>query len=211
MEYVREHPPAGSEFGGSLAFGDPSILNAISFVWPAVLRARGSLSLEVSEAPLTRESTSLRVIATGTWLKTRAASEAIPAGMRLLRVDVTSSSLRGAHARQRPLTITNRNRIERVASLLNAEPIVQPIAREIPCPLLSSGIVLGLAFYLHPRGRSVAVAHARLGGCGGVELELGAHTEPELESPRLEEFDEALGVKLDLRPVFGSTAKPAQR
>lgn len=155
MEYVKEHRPAGSEFGGSLASGRPLILNAISFAWPAVPRARSELRLEVSEAPLTSETTGLRVIATGTWLKPRAASEAVPAGTRLLRVDVTSSR-RPGRAPQR-LTITNRNRIERVATLLNALPIVQPIGSEIPCPLLPSGIVIGLAFYLHPHGR---------GGCG---------------------------------------------
>ena len=196
LDYVEEHPVAGATLHEDSSSGSTAGIGAR---WPAVAGARGPLGLEVNLAELTPTSTEIQVVVTGEWLVPRAASEAIASGMRLLRVSV-SSALRAFPAKQRPLTITNRGRIERVAGALNALPILQRNPLVPPCPLVRS-LVVRFAFYRDPHRRPVAVARDDFRGCGGVELELNEHLEPELEGPSESQIDEALGVRLDLRRV----------
>lgn len=140
------------------------------------------------------------------WLIPRQATEAIPPGSTLLRIAVFPYAARFTpriRTRQRPVSVTSRRRIERVAALVNALPLAQPRSGIESCPA-PLGAVLRLAFYGRSRSTPVAVVRDNLVPCGRVELELNGHGEPALEEgwepPALtERVSEAIGVKLDTR------------
>ncbi len=147
----------------------------------------------------------MRILAHGFWLTPRPASEAIPAGMRRLRITVFPYRLAGSgreiKTAQRPVTVIDPRLVERVATLLNALPVSQPTG-PLPCPA-PFGVVLRLAFYRDPHDRSpAAVVRDNRVPCGDIELELNGHGEPPLqeegELPSL--ISETIGVKLNLAP-----------
>lgn len=207
ISYVKQHPPPGSEEGFSVNVESgrqspaiPTLPVAIGFEWPGVPRARGQISLEVRAVRLANGTTGIRALAAGFWLTPRPASEAIPAGARLLRITAISRIPENRPG-QHPVTITNRTRIERVASLLNELPLVQSTGLVRSCPA-GFGITLRLAFYTARHGQPVAVVRDNLGPCGDVQLGLNGHEQPTLEaqSELANQISEAIGVKLDLAP-----------
>ncbi|MGO9487823.1 MAG: hypothetical protein ACLQBB_02200 [Solirubrobacteraceae bacterium] len=207
--YVKANPPAGARLAltenleGTRSMPPiSSIPTAIRFEWPAVSRARGQLGLEVLAVGLSDGNTGILVSAAGVWLRPRPASEAIPSGMRLLRITVSPYAEEGGppvKTSQPPVTVTNPGRIERVVTLLNALSVAQPTGPE-PCPA-PFGVVLRLAFYKRPHGRPAAVVRDNLVPCGNVELEIAGHAEPALqqEAELPNEISEAVATKIDVR------------
>jgi hypothetical protein len=197
--------PAGSRVSFSEnPEGEPGLPSGIEFSWPAVARARGRLSLEIQAVSLSGGRTGIRALADGFWLRPRSPSEAIPSGMRLLRITVIpygdgTSGGPILRPRQRPLTVTSRTRIERVVQLVNSLPVVQEPGGPAPCPA-PRGVTLRLAFYTRPRGTPAAVIRDDLVSCGGVQLDLSGHEQPPLteEGELPEEISEAIGRKIDV-------------
>lgn len=221
ISWVQAHPPTGA--GPAVVQREPSwarLPSSVGFEWAEVPGARGPVTLGVSIMSLPGGGTGLRVSAEGFWLRPRPASEVIPAGMRRLAI---TALLRGppgrgsrrpqARLRQPPVIVTDPARIERVVSLLNALPLVQPLRGAAPpCPSLVYEVVLRLAFYSGAHAPPTAVVRDEGGGAcsGGLLLELAGHGEPRLE-PGIDlpkQISAAIGRKLDLTPVV---TRPAGR
>lgn len=208
ISFVAAHPPAGAQQVGSGNFegspakpGVPTLPTDIDFDWPAVARARGSIRLSASATRLGSGATALEVSSTAFWLTPRASTEAVAPGSTLLKISVFPYRFGPAlRTKQRRLSITSRSRIERVATLVNALPLAQPVGGVRSCPA-PRGVVLRLAFYRSSRGRPVAVVRDNLVSCGDVELALNGHGEPSLEEgwELPEQVSEAIGVRLDTR------------
>lgn len=212
ITYLAAHAPAGFQTSSTGNFegspptpGIPTLPTDVNFERPAVPRARGWIDLEASATRRTGGGAAIEVSAVVQWLIPRPATEAVPPGSTLLRITVNpysrseSSRLR---TRQRPLSITSRSRIERVATLANDLPLVQPLGGVAPCPP-PRGVVLRLAFYRGPRSAPVAVVRDNIVSCGDVQLELAGREEPALGEgfDLAQEVSEAIGTKLDARLV----------
>jgi hypothetical protein len=204
--------PAGSSVQFRSNPENPALMKGAAFYWPAVSGARGQLRLEVQVVPLSGGGTGVRALVQGFWLLPRPTSEAIPAGMRLLRLAVhplRETSEGGVRTRQRPLAIDSRQRIERVVQLINSLPVAQEPKVPRPCPAPLRGVVLRLAFYEHPHSAPTAIVRDYVVACGGVALFLGGHEEPQLEGVAKlpEEISEAIGSRIDV----GYTPVPDSR
>jgi hypothetical protein len=207
--YVQAHPPAGFQVTATGNFegspptpGIPTLPTEVNLDAPAVPRARGEISVQVAAARRPGAGTAIEVSSDVRWLTPRPASEAVPPGSTLLRITVHPDGFvePRARTRQRPLSITGRSRIERVATLVNALPLVQRLGVASPCPP-PRGVVLRLAFYRGARSAPVAVVRDNIVSCGAVQLELAGHEEPALEEgfDLAQEVSEAIGTRLDTR------------
>ncbi len=132
------------------------------------------------------------------WVTPHPASETIPAGAHLLRISV-GSSLKPNQPKQRPLTVTSAQKIDRIAALIDALPAAQPGLRACP---VDFGITVRLAFYRKRGASPLAIAKADPGGCGPVALTIEGRAQPALEggAQLLERVRRVLGVKLDTSP-----------
>jgi hypothetical protein len=166
--------------------------------------APGAGELVVSVVSLPDGSTGLRADAQVVWLTPRPASEVIPAGARLLWINVISE-IEGNQPRQRPLRIVSTKRIDAIVALLNALPAAQPGLRSCPIDL---GIRVRLRFYARRGAAPLAVAQIDPGGCGGVELALDGTAQPQLETagPLIAQIDRVLGTRIDVTPPRRRTA-----
>lgn len=202
VKWSRAHPPPEAlVYYPGVTEDCPMCGASIEFEWRGVSRARGSINLEVQATPLEGGGTAIRVATVGFWITPRPNTEVIPGGARLLRITAQATT-RGTRVSERPVAIRDPARIERVISLLNSLPSEQPVGQPGTCPPFP-GAVLRLAFYRSPRdARPVAVVRDNLESCGDVQVEIGAREEPPLEGGELvSQISEAIGVKLDLKPV----------
>ncbi len=201
LSYLESHQPAGSSLAESgSSEGLPGNSTEAGFFWPAIPRARGQLSLKAEAVQLAGGITGLRVDAQASWLTPRPGTEVVPSGARLLRISAVASIPQNRPA-QGPVTISDRRRIERVVTLLNALPVVQWTGIARPCPA-DFGVAMRLAFYRQAGGEPIAVARDELGGCGGVQLVIDGRGEPllEPEGELVAEVSKAIGRKLDFTP-----------
>lgn len=200
LEYVEAHRPAGT----SESLCGPSTTNGVIesecayFAWP---KAPGMLTtrwLVIEVVQLPDGATGLRADAEVVWVTPRPASETVPAGERVLRISV-GSSIKANQPRQRPLTVTSAERIERIAALIDALPAEQP--GSIVCPA-DFGIDVRLAFYRRREAPPLAVANDDPGGCGEVKLTIEGRAEAPLEdgAQLIARIDRVLGVRLDTSP-----------
>jgi len=223
--YIRSHVPAGAF---SLGTGYPPGSNvpaAVSTVFTLPTSGGGLVSrrLAVVAVQLPGGTTGLRVDAEVVWETPRPASEVIPSGAQVLKIEDVSlpsrlvtrapsgRSLmlrRSSTAGRRGTTLVrllvkSSSEIQAVSSLINSLPAYQPSTGIHLCkPPTHPETRLRLTFYTHYRSRPLAVATAYLGGsCGGpgaVALTLRGEPQPTLAGARtvLEGVNRILGTTL---------------
>jgi hypothetical protein len=198
-QYVLAHEPSGLVGRFTPPPGADSF--QVAFDWPGTARLTAGTELVVHGAQLPGGVTGLRVDAQGVWLTPRPASEVIPPGNTLLLLTTADSRSPEYAPRQRLIAVTDRRRIERVATLLNNLPVVQPYRGVRSCPH-GFGVELRLGFHRRHAVQPTAVATWHLDPCGSVQMVIGGRDEPALEPEGdLEEaISCAIGRKLDLNP-----------
>lgn len=193
LAYVLAHPPTGS--AQTTASGMKTFLSAYGFTWPNVPGVLSQRMLGVQAAPAPNRSTAVRADGEDIWIRPRAKSERIPAGVGFVRVTATDEAIR-----QGPFTTSSPATIKRVVALVNALPLFPPGA--FACPADWGSVTI--SFYRVSGGGNapLAVATADNGGCGSVLLTIAGRHQPELQQPPrfFDQLDSALGVKIDTRP-----------
>ena len=182
-----------------------------------------SRRLAVIAVQLPGGTTGLRLDAEVVWETPRAASEVVPSGAHVLKIeDVLLPSrlvTRAYHAhtlfeKRSPkaksdgtilvrLLVRSPSQIRAISSLLNALPVLQPSTGIHLCkPPTRPETLVRLAFYAHRGSRSLAVAtaypNASCGGPGAITLELHGQQQPDLEGARnvIEGTNRILGTNL---------------
>jgi hypothetical protein len=201
LAYICAHLPPGTTqpmlVGGGLKGPNLPENRVSGFRWPG-----SPGTLVVWAVRLANGSTALRVDAEVVWITPRAASERVPAGIRLLTISVHEPGGASIGAKSKyptvlgrlPSRVTSTARNEKVVALLNELRVYQPGVRH--CPLRRGGTVQ-LGFYASPNVPPVAVAGINTEGCGGVSLTIDGMAEPELEGGwfLVEEIGRALGIR----------------
>jgi hypothetical protein len=204
IRWIKAHPPAGARIfvesrGGKL--GAPAVW-AVSFARRPVWNVLDGRQLAVTVAAASGGGTALRADGLATWLVPRPASEWIPAGARVLDVEV-----RGM--KPTPVTrfaVRNRTGIELATRILNRLPLVQPDV--FLCPI-DRGIHADLTFRARDGGAVLARADAALGGCASVALTISGAAQPDLSGyGLLDDLQAALGRRIDLSPFVGFAPEP---
>jgi hypothetical protein len=145
--------------GRPTAWSDSFSLAAV----PGVLNSRQLIVEAVSSE---NGQTMLRVDAQVTWLPAKSATERVPSTARV----VTITPIPGLDSRGRPptpATLNDATAVRRIASLVNAMPVLLP--GSYSCPM-DTGQGLRLTFRAAPGGPAVATTTIGLDGCGDPEL-----------------------------------------
>lgn len=194
VDFVRTHPPRGTQKGGpgSGSVGGPHYPQneTVLFTFP---QRPGRISfrwLNVTLVALPDGSTGVRADAQDIWVVTRPLRERVPDGVREIDVD--------AHR------VTSPARVAKIARWFDALPIVQPDAA-FSCPALVYGPVVRLAFRT-AAGALLAGARMPLRlmtgsllstPCSSIRFRIGGHEEPALVGGRfLLRVERLLGVRL---------------
>jgi hypothetical protein len=198
-QYVLAHQPSGVVGVGFPPLGADKF--RVAFDLPGTPRLTGGMKLVVQGTQLPGGVTGLRVDAQGVWLTPRPASEVIPLGNTLLLLTTADSRSPEYAPRQRLIAVTDRRRIERVATLLNNLPVVQPYRGVMSCPH-GFGVELRLGFHRRHAVQPTAAATWVLDPCGSVQMVIGGRDEPALqpEGDLEEAISRTIGRKLDLNP-----------
>lgn len=180
LAWVKAHPPKGLSLTGAGASSGPSGITSrfYEFSLPPVPGVLLSRSLYVSVASDGPDRTALRVDSEVAWLPAKPAAEHIPASARL----VTITAVPGASAGRvrhvhRPVTITSRAVVAKIATVVDDLPLMPPGV--FSCPA-GNGLGLRLAFRAVKGGPVLAQVTAEANGCGTVTLEVGGKHMPAL-------------------------------
>lgn len=149
IAYIEAHAPAGSTLSSSgSGGGGPSGTSeeSLSYRWPAIRAVIGSRELAVTVTSLQANVAGVLAQAESEWIVPRPASEQIPAGVNEL--DVASAKFNGPTTLAR--SVTNPGEVRAIVSLIDAMPIVQPVAYSCPALMTKGARLLTFGF----RGRS---------------------------------------------------------
>ncbi len=223
--FIRSHLPAGAQPLVEWPLVGPNFPANERAVFTLPMSGGGLVSrrLAVVAVQLPGGTTGLRVDSEVVWETPRPASEVIPSGARVLKIEdvllpsrlVTRtpnehiliekrSSTTGSHGTTLArLVVTSPSKIQAISSLLNSLPVLQPSAGIHLCrPPARPETLIRLAFYAHHESRPLAVATAHpdgsCGGPGGITLTLHGQPQPGLEGAYmvLEGINRILGTTL---------------
>jgi hypothetical protein len=193
LEWIRDHPPAGSKLREQGTSGRNGSIDSqwVGFSFVGFPTEWLSETLLVTVAAARGGGTAVRADAQVVWLLKRAASERIPA-----RARAVIASERTAFRRQGPWSVADVARVKRAVSVIDALPVVQP--GWFSCPG-DNGPIATLTFTTAASGgRRLATAIVDGGGCEAVQLWINGHWERALQGgPRLlDQLSSALGISL---------------
>jgi hypothetical protein len=153
----------GADYAWSDEFSLPEI--------PAVLNSRELLVEAVSAG---HGQTAIRVDSQVTWLPAKLAAERVPA--TAASVTLSAIPALGTGKRPAPVTVTNRDKVRRIAALADALPLFPPGVYNCP---MDDGQGLKLTFR-GPGGQTLAVMSADETGCTTVSFTVGGKSLPVL-------------------------------
>ncbi|HEX5225383.1 MAG TPA: hypothetical protein VFW29_09650 [Solirubrobacteraceae bacterium] len=169
--YISAHEPPGGLPGLSPPAIEPSSFLDIRFADSAGEIAARQLGVFVAQLP--QGGVGVLAHAQDLWMVPR---EQIPAGVRAVRVTV--SSFGGSGRRKRTSPVLGAKRTAQLLLQVQALAVARPsfIIRSCPAPHGS----VRLSFLARPRGRSLATVTITVGGCGGVSLIVEGNEQPAL-------------------------------
>lgn len=191
LEYIHEHSPElSSVLSWSPPMGESGVVRAQVRLGPAT-EVIGERRIQFRAVILPDGSTGVRADAQVLWLLPR---DRIPAGARLLRIEVRRVRPGRPHPRVR--AVRSEGRIARVVHLLNSLPAERPSFLLRSCP--ASFGTIRLAFYRKPSEAPLAVATVPIWGCGGAFLHIrNKRPQPELAAPDiLAKLEHTLAIKI---------------
>jgi hypothetical protein len=158
--------------GHDFSYGD-------QFSLPAITGVLYSRELAVEAVAAGAGQTDLRVDSQVTWIPARAAGAVVPSATGAVTLSLRPNvNLRTPLPG--PVTITNPDKVRKLAALVDRLPLFPPGAYQCP-PAVGNALVL--TFRARPGGPALAVATAELSGCGEIDLAIGAKQQPELGGP----------------------------
>jgi hypothetical protein len=160
------------EGGGTGSYGGPGFLVTIDdFGVQSGLGPLDTGYLQVESTTSASGQTYLRVDAVVTWQPTRPAATFLPAGRIHAVVVSAAPGMNDPTKPPAPVTVTDPATVAQLVSLVNGLPLFPP--GEYNCPQ-DDGRGMQMEFWTTVGGTRLATAFAKHGGCGGMELLLGA-------------------------------------
>jgi hypothetical protein len=104
------------------------------------------------------------------------ARERIPASAKVVTITPTAE-IKALPAGDRPVTITNRSRVTRIAAAVDGLPLFPPGVYHCP---IDDTAAMRLTFRASRSGPALAVVTDQVGGCGGVAVIINGHSMPTL-------------------------------
>jgi hypothetical protein len=199
--FIRAHSPAGTihTMEGWSSIHGRTLERWLGYLWPATPSVLSERYLVIEVAPLTRGFVGVRADAEVAWFVPRSARERVPSGARVLGV---TRAFPG-RAASLSLRFTNRAQVQRVATMLDRLPIVQPGL--INCPAVLVLPVVTLTFKATQAGRPLAQASMPSDGphgeCPGITFTVRGHRQtPLFAGPSvIQQIDQTLGITLNRR------------
>jgi hypothetical protein len=139
---------------------------------PAVLDSRELAVTVVQDGG----KTAIRVDGQVAWQPARPAGEKVPAA-KAVTIALNLGLNQGGRKPPKPVTITDRARVNSLKALINGLALFPPGMYSCPADFGESMV---LTFRAGPRTPALAVATVTLGGCGGVNLTIGGKSQPAL-------------------------------
>lgn len=172
LEWLREHPPIGSQFrsrGGVSYRGGEAL--TVTYSWPADHQVLQTRKLQLALADAGESRSVLRATAEVEWTIPHPASAKVPTSARILDIEATD---RGGRNRREHRLVAARQ-VQRIAQLINSLPVRQP--RQITCPRVGQPPTVRLRFRVSDQGRSVATAEQQWppGYCRYFRLRIEGH------------------------------------
>jgi hypothetical protein len=203
LEYIEAHPPAGAtQYATGSGTGQSGATEqSVSYSWPAAPGVLGFRELTVIVTSLQNSVTGVLAEAESDWIVPRPASEQIPAGVH--EVDITSAKLNGPTTIS--LSVTNPASVRRVASLIDAMPIVQPGWYSCFALVGEGARVITVRFRARPGSSVLAQATytdyppltAPSGPCTAVDFSIrGRAQTPLIGGDFVKQLDNIVGVSL---------------
>jgi hypothetical protein len=143
---------------------------------PAVLDSRQLAVTVVQDG----DKTAIRVDGQVTWQPARPAGEKVPAAAKAVTIALKLGLNQGGRKPQKPVTITDRAKVNALKALINGLTLFPPGMYSCPADF---GAGLVLTFTAGPRTPALAVATVDLAGCGAVGLAIGGKSQPTLAGP----------------------------
>jgi hypothetical protein len=143
---------------------------------PAVLDSRQLAVTVVQDG----DKTAIRVDGQVTWQPARPAGEKVPAAAKAVTIALKLGLNQGGRKPQKPVTITDRAKVNALKALINGLTLFPPGMYSCPADF---GAGLVLTFTAGPRTPALAVATVDLAGCGAVSLAIGGKSQPTLAGP----------------------------
>lgn len=164
---VLANPPAGASHDGSSS--DRGQVVGEQFGWPGVPGVLSEREMLVSVAPVGQD-TVIRVAAMVSYLPQRPADATVPTSGDKLIVELTPIRLGAVTDADTygPVTVTDRDRIAKVAGLINAQPMSAPGARPCPPPPTVGGGSMIMVF--SSDGTTTHTVDISLTGCQGITV-----------------------------------------
>jgi hypothetical protein len=204
LAYIKAHPPAGSKLyttGSGYNGRSGRTVESLGYIWPAIPAVLGLRELAVSVTSLSGTVTGVLAQAESDWIVPRPPSERVPAGAH--EIDVTSAKLDGPTTVS--LSLTNAAKVRRIASLIDAMPIVQPATYSCPELTAVGARVMTFKFRARVGGQLLAQAtytdYARLtapsGPCNPIDFSIGGRRQEALIGGEfVKQVQPVLGVSL---------------
>ena len=175
LAWEQRHLPGRFRPGDS-DFGPPTWDRTFSLVQvPGVLNSR-DLVVEVTRAG--HGQTAIRVDAQVSWQPPRPASERVPSAARVVTVASPGGTGPRHGHRPRPVTITGRAVVRRLAALVDSLAL-STIGPGASCPA-AFGDLIRLTFRARADGPPLAVAQGPA-ACGTVQFSIGGRQQPALQ------------------------------
>ncbi len=164
---ILANPPAGASNDGSSA--DRGQVDGEQFDWPGVRGVLAEREMLVSVAPVGQD-TVIRVAAIVTYLPQRPADATIPTSDDKLTVQLTPVALHAVTDADTygPVTVTDRDRIAKVAGLIDAQPMSELGAR--PCPMMPTFGGGSMVMVFSSGGTTTHTVTISLTGCQGITV-----------------------------------------
>jgi hypothetical protein len=174
LAWEAKHLP--SQFGSAGGGEDGKATWVDNFILPDVPGVLTERRFSVATTAVGHGQTGIEVIARAQWIPARPASEVIPSAARVVTLTLTNTS-NTTGQEPKPVTITDRAKVRRIAALLDGLTVTPPDAYSCPA---ERGGDLTLAFKAGVDAPALAIVTADLSGCAFITLTIGGKQQPGL-------------------------------